>query len=240
MDIVEISLSRTNLSQQVADHLEQFILSSAIIKVDEKLPSEMKLAQQYNVSRPVIREALKLLQERGLITLKNGSGAYVTRPESDTVINAISRIMQIDHISAEDLTQVREILEMSSVTLAVQHVTDEQLKEMDELLTRFEDTSIPFAERVKIDETFHILVAQATGNELLSMFVRVLTSLLFGYMGKGILTPGGVEDGIQRHRRIYDALKLHDLGEARQAMADHLKVSSENVRYFDQKNKIAK
>ncbi|MFA7113733.1 MAG: GntR family transcriptional regulator, partial [Sphaerochaeta sp.] len=130
MDISQFSLSRVNLSQQIADHLEEVILSSPTSKVAEKLPGELKLAKQYNVSRPVIREALKLLQERGLITLKNGSGAYITRPENDTVMNAINRIMQVDRIKSDDLTQMREILELSSVDRAVQCITDEQLREM--------------------------------------------------------------------------------------------------------------
>jgi len=233
MDISQFSLSRVNLSQQIADHLEEVILSSPTSKVAEKLPGELKLAKQYNVSRPVIREALKLLQERGLITLKNGSGAYITRPENDTVMNAINRIMQVDRIKSDDLTQMREILELSSVDRAVKCITDEQLREMDEILTKFEDKSLPLKERVKLDEQFHIAIAQATGNELLSMFVGVLTSLLRDYMGKGILIEGGIEDAIKRHREIYQALLNRDAKAVHQAMVEHLKVSSLNVQFFD-------
>ncbi|NLE15572.1 MAG: FadR family transcriptional regulator [Spirochaetales bacterium] len=233
MDISQFSLSRVNLSQQIADHLEEVILSSPTSKVAEKLPGELKLAKQYNVSRPVIREALKLLQERGLITLKNGSGAYITRPENDTVMNAVNRIMQVDRIKSDDLTQMREILELSSVDQAVKRITDEQLREMDEILSKFEDKSLPLKERVKLDEQFHIAIAQATGNELLSMFVGVLTSLLRDYMGKGILIEGGIEDAIKRHREIYHALLNRDAKAVHQAMVDHLKVSSLNVQFFD-------
>lgn len=147
---------------------------------------------------------MKLLQERGLISLKNGSGAYITRPETDTVMNAINRIMQVDHIKSEDLTQVREILELSSADLAVQKITDEDLQKMDEILSKFEDKTLPLKERVKLDEQFHLTIAQAGGNELLCMFIGVLTSLLRDYMGgKGILVEGGIEDAISRHREIY-------------------------------------
>lgn len=240
MDISNISLTRTNLSSQVADHLEEYILSSPKSKVSEKLPSEMKLAKQYNVSRPVIREAMKLLQERGLISLKNGSGAYITRPETDTVMNAINRIMQVDHIKSEDLTQVREILELSSADLAVQKVTDEDLQKMDEILSRFEDKTLPLKERVKLDEQFHLAIAQAGGNELLCMFIGVLTSLLRDYMGKGILVEGGIEDAISRHREIYQAFCNRDREAVHHAMAEHLKVSSLNVQFFDKKGATAK
>ena len=232
LDIEHITLSRTNLSMQIADHLEEVILTSPS-KVSDKLPSEMNLAKQYNVSRPVVREAIKLLQERGLVTLKTGSGAYITRPETSTVMNAINRIMQVDRIKSDDLTQMREILELSSVDRAVKCIADEQLREMDEILTKFEDKSLPLKERVKLDEQFHIAIAQATGNELLSMFVGVLTSLLRDYMGKGILIEGGIEDAIKRHREIYQALLNRDAKAVHQAMVDHLRVSSLNVQFFD-------
>jgi len=107
------------------------------------------------------------------------------------------------------------------------------LKEMDAILSKFEDKSLPLKERVKLDEQFHIAIAQATGNELLSMFVGVLTSLLRDYMGKGILIEGGIEDAIKRHREIYQALLNRDAKAVHQAMVDHLRVSSLNVQFFD-------
>ena len=176
---------------------------------------------------------MKLLQERGLLTLKNGSGAYITRPETDTVMNAVSRIMQVDNISAEELTQMRGILELSSVDLAVQHITAEQLQEMKEILASFSDTTLPLKKRVSLDEAFHIAIAKASQNNLLVMFITVLTSLLRDYMGKGILVDGGIEDAIKRHSEIYSALEKRDEKAAHQAMADHLRVSSENVMEFD-------
>lgn len=239
IDIHHIPLSRVNLSHQVADHLEEVILSSATSKFKEKLPSEMNLAKQYNVSRPVIREAIKLLQERGLVTLKNGSGAYISKPESSTIMNAISRVMQVDQISSEELTQVRQILELSSIELAIDAITDEALVEIDTILTQFENKKLPFKKRVSLDEAFHIAIARSTGNELLSLFVEVLTSLLRDYMGKGILIEGGIEDAIVRHRQIYDALVARDRKAAVQAMAEHLQVSSLNVKYFDRQGELA-
>lgn len=225
----------------MADHLEEVILSSPTSRISEKLPSEMKLAKQYNVSRPIIREAMKLLQERGLITLKNGSGAYITRPETDTVMNAVSRIMQVDNISAEELTQMRGILELSSVDLAAQNISSGQLQEMREILSDFSDTTLPLKKRVSLDEAFHIAIAKASGNNLLVMFITVLTSLLRDYMGKGILVDGGIQDAIKRHHEIFSALEKHDAQAAHQAMTDHLRVSSENVKEFDKQGvKIAK
>lgn len=233
MDIDNFSISRTNLSHQVADHLEEVILSYLTSHVPKKLPSENKLAKQYNVSRPIIREALKLLQERGLILLRNGSAAFITRPETNTVMNAISRIIQVDKISTQELTHMRMILELASVDLAVKYITIEQLQEIKKILDEFRDTTLPLKKRVSLDTDFHIAIAKASGNNLLVMFVTVLLSLLRDYIGKGSLVEGGIEDGIKRHFEIFYALEKHDAQAAHKAMVGHLKVSSENVEKFD-------
>jgi GntR family transcriptional repressor for pyruvate dehydrogenase complex len=240
MNIAHIPLTRTNLSQQIADHIEQAILSSPSIKVDEKLPSEMKLAKQYNVSRPVVREALKLLQERGLITLKNGIGAIITRPESSTVRDAVNRIMQVENISTEELTQMRQILELSSVELAVGKLTETDIRAMTQNLKQFSDTSIPLKERVKLDEQFHLLIARASRNDLLCLFIGVLTSLLREYMGKGVLIEGGIDDGIARHTQIFEAMKAGNKEAAYHAMVEHLRVSKQNVERFDEMGAMTK
>lgn len=240
MNIAQFSLERTNLSQQIADHIEQVILSSPTSRMNEKLPGEMKLAAQYNVSRPVVREALKLLQERGLITLKNGVGAIITRPENATVRDAVNRIMQVDQISNDELTQMRQILELSSIDLAVEKLTDEHIRAMEENIARFSDKALPLKDRVKLDEQFHQLIAQASGNDLLCLFVGVLTSLLRDYMGKGVLIEGGIQDGITRHRQILDAIKARDKQAAHHAMAEHLRVSRLNVQHFDEMGTTSK
>jgi DNA-binding FadR family transcriptional regulator len=155
-------------------------------------------------------------------------------------MNAVNRIMQVDRISADDLTQVREILELSSVDLAVKKITDADIEKMDAILSRFEDKTLPLKERVKLDEQFHLAIAQAAGNDLLTMFIGVLTSLLRDYMGKGILIEGGIDDGIRRHRIIFEALANRDPQAAHKAMVDHLKVSSLNVKFFDKEGTAAK
>ena len=92
----------------------------------------------------------------------------------------------------------------------------------------------------RFDEQFHQLIAQASHNDLLSLFIGVLTSLLRDYMGKCVLIEGGIEDGITRHRQILDALKARYKQGARHAMAEHLRVSRLNVQLFDEMGTTSK
>jgi DNA-binding FadR family transcriptional regulator len=229
----DFALVRTNLSQQVADHLEEVILASPISQKNNKLPSELTLSKQYNVSRPVIREALKLLQERGLVIMKNGDGTYIKKPETDTIMQALSRIMQMGNISSEDLAKVREILEVSSAEIAARNATEEQLEEIEELSNSMRLSSLSLKQRVERDSSFHIAIAKASGNKLLETFVQVISPLLPDYMGKGVLLPGGIEDGVYRHNLLVEALKSRSPEKAAKAMEEHLSASRENVRKFD-------
>ncbi|MFA6890930.1 MAG: FCD domain-containing protein [Sphaerochaetaceae bacterium] len=236
-DEAGFSLSRTNLSQQVADHLEEVILSSPSSMVSEKLPSEQQLAKEYAVSRPVIREALKLLQERGLVTLRNGLGAFITKPATSTVFSAVSRIMQMNHISDKDLTQMRGLIEVSAAKLAAQNATEKDLGNLRENMRRFSDKSLSLKERVSLDSQFHLIVAHASGNALLEMFNEVLISMLADYMGKGVLIAGGVDDAIARHQKIAEALYAHDVDASVKAMEEHIAYSEQNVERFAAQSK---
>jgi DNA-binding FadR family transcriptional regulator len=236
----EFSLSRANFSQQVADHLEEVILSSVSSRVSEKLPSEQQLAKEYAVSRPVIREALKLLQERGLVTLRNGLGAFITKPPTSTVYAAVSRITQMNQISDHDLTQMRGIIEVSAAKLAAENATEADIAALQENIRKFSDKTLSLKERVSLDSEFHILIAHASGNALLEMFNEVLIAMLADYMGKGVLIPGGVDDAIARHTKLANAICAHDVKATEIAMAEHLQVSEQNVLRFAEQGKKAK
>lgn len=114
-------LQKDHLYEQVADLLEQQILNN--YEDGARLPSEQHLAEEYSVSRTIIRESLKLLKERGLIDSKTGSGSYVTRPEAQNIADVVYRIIQMDQIDYVSVFDMRMILEMESISRAVNHVT---------------------------------------------------------------------------------------------------------------------
>ena len=103
-------------------------------------------------------------------------------------------------------------------------------------MTGVQTCALPIQE----EKQFHQLIAQASGNDLLCLFVGVLTSLLRDYMGKGVLIEGGIQDGITRHRQILDAIKARDKQAAHHAMAEHLRVSRLNVQHFDEMGTTSK
>ncbi len=239
MKKISFAVNKTNLYEQVANHLEELILDPTL-DLAKKLPSEQALATQFSVSRTVIREALKLLKERGLIIQKNGDGSYITKPRTDTVSSAIGRIIHMDNIDNDDLHGMRIILEVAASRLAAQNATPGEIELLSKIVTSMQNRKLPLDERVQMDADFHITLAKASRNELLVMFVETMTILLKDYMAKGVLLPGGIDDGLIRHARVIRAIASGDPDQAEEAMRDHLKVSRENVSVFDSRQNLQK
>lgn len=228
-------VSKVNLYEQIADKLESLILSSGY--TEEKLPSEQALAEQFSVSRNVVRESLKLLKERGLIESRNGTGSYITKPEAANLSDVISRMVVMDNMDYRAIYDVRIILETAACRRAAGRVTEDQLIHMEQLLERLKDRSLTVSERRETDFAFHEAIAEAAGNPLLAVLIQAMKNIFIEMIEKGIFMTGGIDDAIIRHGHIMDALKLHDAEGAEQAMYDHLHFSKKNVeRYLKEKN----
>lgn len=227
-------VSKISLYERIADLLEERILSEGY-EYEKKLPSEQALAEQYSVSRTVIREALKLLKERGLVDSRNGMGSYVTKPEAENLADVIYRMAVLDKISYDEIYGVRKILEIAACRMAAAVVENDQLARMREYLEKLKDRTISVKERRELDYDFHAAIAEASGNRLLGIMVRTTRDVFISVIEKGIFTEGGIEDAILRHERIMQALVNHDPAAAEKAMQEHLDQSYENVmRYMSQ------
>lgn len=230
LDVNRFTVSRVNLYEQIADQLEAMILQSDI--KDEKLPSEQALAEQFAVSRNVIREALKLLKERGLVESRNGTGSYITKPESEHLSDVMGRIIVLDNIHYADIYNVRTILETAACRKAAEVITDQQLEEMEQLLEKLKDRSLSVEERREMDFAFHLAIAKAAGNPLLEILIQAMKHLFVQILEMGIFLEGGIDDAILRHGFILEALKARDVQGADEAMQDHLEYSRRNVETY--------
>jgi DNA-binding FadR family transcriptional regulator len=235
VDKIDYSIKKINLYEQIADNLEQAIIRSG--KKIEKLPSEQELCKRFDVSRTVVREALKVLKERGLIQSRNGEGSYITKPKTDTISNAINRIIQMDNIDNDDLHNMRLILETAGVRLAAIHASSGDIEKLESILEKMSDPSLPLDERIQLDAEFHNTIGIASRNELLGMFCRVMIILLNDYMVKGASGDDGIRKTHNQHRQVLDALKQKDPDKAEKAVRNHLTAARENVGKYEKGKK---
>jgi len=174
----------------------------------------------------VVREALKLLRERGLVKMRAGDGAYITSPSSSTMMQAMSRLIRFNNLSDWDITVVRAIIESATCELACEMITDEDIETLEQILAQMIEHKGDLHTRVEKDCEFHTAIAKISKNELLVFFVESINDLLYQFMRKRIeLRPAGNDDGISWHRKIVDALKQRDANLASAHMREHVEAS---------------
>jgi DNA-binding FadR family transcriptional regulator len=211
----------------VVEQLEQAI-QSGVHPVGGRLPSERELAERLGVSRPVVREAIIVLESRGLVQTRHGAGVFV---QSDTP-NAAAATVDSDSGPFE-VIEARRLLEGEIAALAAELVTDRQIAEMQRLIDRMADMRLDNATREKADRAFHIALARVTGNDVLVGIVEKLwdmryQSALCEYFFRRAREIG-IEPPVDEHQTVLEALKGGDTEAARSAMREHLARVTENL-----------
>ena len=213
-----------NLYEQIADSMEEMIFEGGID--DMRLPTEFELAEKYEVSRSVIREALKILNERGLVSMRAGDGTYVNIPKSEAISRVLGRVMRFNRVSDDKITKVRLLLETKTAEEAAINATDEDIALLEELNKQMELHHDNLEIRVNRDCEFHTAIAKISRNELLEFMVESLTELLKEYIKERIaLNTGGSEGGIKYHKKIIKAIKEHDVKKSKTLMKGHIEES---------------
>lgn len=220
-------LKKSTLCEQVADEIERAIIVRGVDS--ERLPSEMALAQQFNVSRTIIRESLKVLTARGLVSSKVGGGAFITKPSSEDISKMFMRIILMEKISDDEVYQIRVILETAAARDAALRFTDEDFALLSSQVDAMEQNMKNFDIRIEKDIEFHVLLGRLSGNRLLALIIESMTDILRNFIKRGLFVSGGNEDGIYRHRMILDALKTRNPEEVEKVVREHLLHSKHNV-----------
>ncbi|MDR0877230.1 MAG: FadR family transcriptional regulator [Treponema sp.] len=228
--IRNLDIKYRNLYEQVADSLEEMIFEGGSDKM--LLPTEFELAEKYEVSRSVIREALKILNERGLVSMRAGDGSYVNIPQSAVIGRVLGRVTRFNRISDDKITKVRLLLEVEAAFTAATNATDEEIAELEDINRQMELFKSDLEKRIYKDCEFHNAIARISRNELLAFMVESLTELLRDYIRERlVLNPAGNEDGIQFHWELIKAIKSHNPNKAKKVMHDHIERSYHIINY---------
>ena len=224
MQPINFEIKKTNLYEEVAKNLEEMIVQNANM-LGQKLPSEQSLANSFGVSRNVIRESMKLLKERGLITVRTGGGAYIARPESDTLTSMIARFVAMEGTDDVDVFDMRALLEVESCRLATARCTDADLDALEHILRDIELYYEDHARRTELDIRFHTCIAEISGNRLLALFVHSMADLLQSLIHGAMQATMNSDSVIPYHSRILNAMRARDVDLAASIMKEHLEES---------------
>lgn len=218
-----LPIQSERLYEGIVSQIEQRI-ETGELKVGDQLPSERELAEQFEVSRTVVREAVKALRQKGLLEIRPGRGTFITNGTSDTIRNSLGMLMKIGATKGwGNLVEVREILEPEIAALAATRITDEYISAMQEAVNIM-DTALDNVDVfVEADLDFHLALAEGTQNPVIPILMDSIIDLLREQRKRTGLTKGGLQRGQIHHKKILAAVTGRDPQSARQAMQDHMK-----------------
>ena len=208
------------------DEFARQIISGALL-VGSLLPTEGVLCEQFGFSRTVMREGMKLLEERGLIRVEQGRGTTVQPRESwhllDPVVLRIALEYDGEMHLLDDLIGVRRLLEMEMARAAAARVTEEDLAVLAENVDRMSSSTDDYELFRDFDLAFHACLMRVSGREI----SRTIVSTIHMYAGKAphLSVPGSresLERTVDEHQGILQALAARDGDLAAARIAGHI------------------
>ena len=201
-----VSLAPRALYQEVAELLRQRIYKREL--EPGSWIDEMKIAEEYGISRTPLREALKVLAAEGLVTMKVRRGAYVT---------------EVSDKDLSDVYHLLALLESDAAGVVAERASDAQIKELQALHKELEACTGNRDKFFAVNERFHMRLLEIAGNRWRDQMVADLRKVMKLNRQNSLLKSGRVRESMLEHRAIMEALTRRDGAAAAQRMRDHFR-----------------
>lgn len=212
-------MERKLLGAQIEDALMEYILKTPV-QIGGKLPNEFELGEMFQAGRSTIREAVKSLVTKGVLEVRRGDGTYVkshcTLEEDPLGLSKLGDKYKL----ALELFDVRIALEPEIAAAAATHATEENKKELKDLCDEAERAYRAGEDHIPHDLAFHTCIARCSQNRVMEMLLPIINTAVMTFANLTHRTL--MEETIQTHRAITDAILAGDAVGARCAMVMHL------------------
>ncbi len=223
------TFEKAALSDQIAARILQMIRDKQL-RPGDKLPPERELSAMMQVGRPALREALRGLSLMNVIEIRQGAGAYVTALETAQLVQHLDFVFSIDDYAILDLFDARKIVEAGIIELAAPRVTDDDVAKLEACLTKSVQASSDTEAFLLADIELHTLIAQIADNPIMLRFMESIHQMGLASRRRTGRLDGVIQQSIDDHRHIVEALKARDPQAAREAMLHHLENVEKKLR----------
>lgn len=213
-------VQKRKLVDEVLEQLKQYLFSGKF-QVDDKIPTESKLMEELGVGRSTLREVIKILVYAGVLEVRQGDGTYLRSHHLSSTSNFEQKMIEA---KIEDIYEVRRMLDLEVVKLAVQRRTNEDLLEMKGYLDKRnrELQEGNYSEYIDADIQFHLAIAKASKNAVLFELYQTITPKLRSILSELILKTHDYRDNTNIHILLYDSI-------LNQNAIDAIKYAGENL-----------
>jgi len=225
--MTDASVKSQRAAEAVAQHIESLILEGSL-RPEERLLPERELAERLNVSRSTLRDGLKILEERGLLTSAGGRGTKVAQLGAVAIADPLIAMLARHAETADDYLEFRGIVESAAAALAAGRATDVELARIRDCLDRMDHAHAraDAEEEAEADAELHLLIYEASHNltllQIMQALAGVLRSDVMQNRSRLFAVPAIRELLRRQHRAIAEAIIARDAGAARRAAEEHI------------------
>ncbi len=205
------------------------LISRGELKPGDHLPSERELCKDFGASRSSLREALRCLSIVGVLNARVGDGTSVAEDGEKFLRKIIEWRLITEKHDIENLLEVRMSLEGVSAANMARRATAEQIEKLRKLISKMQGVLNDEKSFAALDLEFHVAIANASGNVLVSDLIELVRGQLIKALHKVLVVPHALPLTYKEHRAIFEAIERRDPNAAREAMQAHLKAHL--VRY---------
>lgn len=227
------SVDRVGATDAVVQRIEDLIVRTTL-RPGDPLPPEREFAAQLGVSRNILREALKILSQKGLVRVISGRGAFVDVPTTQALGESLALLLQLRQVSVLDLCDVRLLIEPELASLAAARATDADIEELQRWLDRLHEARADAAAHVEADLAFHGAIARTARHSVLQPIVEAVRAPVTHSMQLGTRIPRAIDASDGHHRAIFAAIKARDPAAAQAAMWGHMAYVQSYIRRLEE------
>ena len=220
-------MEKQTLGEKTAQMLLEMIQKEGFGPGD-KLPTEAELVESLGVGRNTVREALRILMSRNIVTIRQGSGTFISEKKGVVDDPLGFSMMEDRRRLTEDLIQVRLMLEPQLAALAAQNAAEEDLQKLEQIKEELEDLIRQRKDYSLKDSQFHEQIAYCSHNQIMTNLVPVITEGV--RMFAVSVQETEYEQTLSSHRRIFEAIRDRRGEDAKMEMYFHLMYNSNRYR----------
>ncbi|WP_017549328.1 FadR/GntR family transcriptional regulator [Salinicoccus carnicancri] len=216
-----MAIKKTSLVEIAAERMKQNIIENNL-RPGDKFLSEKELIQQLEVSRTVVREALRSLSSIGIVEVRKGGGVYVGHSSFDSIRNILEHHHAVHGVKLRELADIRKVIELGAVRLIIENDLQIDRSCFEEINRSYHEAILAGKDTKKYDQQFHQQLMKETGNDTFYKFAEVIQEYFSLVKIDLVQSRDSLIKSYEEHEDIIAALVQKDLVRGHRLIAEHL------------------
>lgn len=230
-----MSIKKSSLVEIVMERIKQHIADNHM-QPGDKFLSEKELTTQLQVSRTVVREALRSLGSLGIIEVRKGGGVYVAASNFDSIKSILRHHHEVHGAKIRELIEIRKIIELGALRLIIEKDIDVDVDRLGALNKSYHDAISKGEDTKRHDQLFHQHIMKEADNQTFYNFADVIHDYFSIVKIDLIQTEEALLNSHQQHQALIEALKHKNLAQAHVIMADHFEPIFQFIQQMEEQN----